>query len=569
MRSTRRRVWAGLAVTAGLLGGMVGMQFAAGASASGTTAAAAATSNSGLSASAIFGCRASLARVSLVGDTLLEPSVANTATTPCDDDSSLSGAVQLAVGPLSLGSIGPAGEFTDETGALGSTTSPGVTAVSDIQAVNLNLAGYTLTIAGPIEAQAAIECVGTTLSDQGSASLDALTVSGPGLPSGGESLPLSGVVNDLLDLPAPLSDLLKITADEQIVGTNSLTERVLDIQLLLNNIQVVVGEATASVPNPAICADNVPNSTTVTNTTTTPGTTVTTPGTTTTITTPGTTVTTGGQTITTPATTQTVTTPGSTTTTPGSTTTVTLPPPSGSVPSGLQPCTVGSSLDPTLGECVIYGSGGQVIIVSKPFHGPEGGVVLTIPEAIAKYGSDPCLISKGQQDWVLVATTKGGKVQGTPLSDRILGLGAYERIAGLAGNDCIYGKGGNQTIYDGNGKNIVYAAGGHNRIGVGNGGDHVYGRSIKGAKGTDYITTGNGNDTIYGGTGSSRINAGLGRNYVWGGPTKNRVFTNSAVSFVHCGTSKDDTLFARAETAAYGIKHGCEKIHYLKGKLSS
>ena len=225
-------------------------------------------------------------------------------------------------------------------------------------------------------------------------------------------------------------------------------------------------------------------------------------------------------------------------------------------PPILEICPPGSTLNIAAQLCeIIYN--GQTIVVSRPFQGPSGGTVYPTVVVAKKYPGYPCTTGPGPK-FALVATKRGGRVFGTPKSDRILALGAYERIAGLGGNDCINGNGGHQTIFDGNGNDKVYSAAGYNRIAVGNGNDYVNGRS-----GSVWITAGNGRDSVYGGHGSSRIDVGLGKDHVYGGPSKNRVWGGANGAKISCGTGRNNTAFVRTKAEHYAKTHGCEHIHLL------
>jgi Ca2+-binding RTX toxin-like protein len=227
-------------------------------------------------------------------------------------------------------------------------------------------------------------------------------------------------------------------------------------------------------------------------------------------------------------------------------------------PPVLEICPPGSTLDVPIQECVIYLNGGKTIIyVSRPFQGPTGGTVMALSVARKRYHS-PCLSGPGPK-YALIATKRGGRVQGTPRSDRILALGAYERVAGLGGNDCIDGKGGHQKLFDGNGNDRVYASAGFNRIAVGNGNDYLNGRN-----GSDWITAGNGRDTIYGGRGNSRIDIGIGRDQVYGGPGRNRIWAAGDYARVRCGSGRHNTAFVRPKARAFAAAHGCQKVHLLR-----
>ena len=234
---------------------------------------------------------------------------------------------------------------------------------------------------------------------------------------------------------------------------------------------------------------------------------------------------------------------------------------SGSTPV-LEICPPGSTLNiaAQLCEIVFTNPNGTTttIVVSRPFQGPSGGTVYPTSVVAKKYPGYPCTTGPGPK-FALVATKRGGRVFGTPKSDRILALGAYERIAGLGGNDCIDGTGAHQTIYDGNGKDHVYGGSASTRIGVGNGNDYVNGR-----KGSDYITAGNGNDTVYGGRGNSRIAIGLGKDHVYGGPGKNKIFAAANAAKVSCGSGHHNTADVRTAASKYARTHGCQSIHLLQ-----
>ncbi|HET9073264.1 MAG TPA: calcium-binding protein [Solirubrobacteraceae bacterium] len=533
--SRLRRIWALMAAVAAVLG--VSLSAALGGSL-GTTAATGATpalgattvtntSSPGLSASTIFGCRASVVRAELAGKSIAEPAVANPGPNtagepPCHSDSTLVQKVNLlGNSPLNIGTVGPAGAYTFETGALGASTSPGVTAVADVSGLTLSPgSGYTLTVAGPLQAQAGVTCVGTTLAPFASAGLVVLKVTGPGLPAGGQIVDLGPGVNQLGGALKPLSALLTLQADEKIVTANAVTERLLDITLLGSGVHLVIGEATATYPNADVCSGNVPGGS---STTTTPGgtTTVTFSGTATTVTNPGTVVI----------------------------------EPSGQVPGPLEVCAPGSVLDPKSGNCVIY-YGGQTIFVSKPFKGPVGVVVVPLGAARRKYHS-PCLYGPGPKyaDLVLKA---GAHALGTFKSDRMLGLNVRQSINGLAGNDCIDERSANGTLRDGNGKDRLYVTRGHNRIIAGNGDNIIHGRN-----GRNWITDGTGTDHIYGGSQPNRIDAFSNKKYVYGGSSHDRLWSNSQVAQFHCRAGSHDIVFLRRGPAAYAKRHGCPRVRLL------
>jgi hypothetical protein len=524
-----------------LLGGAFGPAAATGAAPAATPNATPAA----IDASQITGCRSSVARVVLAGTTVAEPAVANNtsaALTNCQDDTTLVQKTALLGTPtVNFGQVGPAGADTFETGALNGNPL-GATAVTDVNAASLTFGGYTLSVAGPLEAQAVAGCAKTGSDTyatspylDGTADLDAITITGPGLPAAGETLEIGQYVNDIVgNLPAALGALITIKANEQITAPagsspNTITERLLDITLLGSGAQVVVGEAQAALPNNGVCATNVPPNTTPTPPVTVPGTTTTVTGTNGTVTT----VTTGG------------TGPGTTTIVPG-----------GTVPSYLQECPTGSTLDPTSGDCVIFYQG-QTIYVSKPFKGPTGGTVVPLAAAQAKFKSS-CLAGAGP-NYVLLVTALNAVAKGTPSSDRILGLNTGQHISGLAGDDCIDEQSANGKVVDGNGKDRIYVTSGSNRVVAGNGPN-----TIHGGNGKNWITDGTGDDYIYGGSLANRIDAYGNEKHIYGGKSNDRIWTNSIRAFVSCGGGNANILFGREKIIAYGKKHGCQKLGRLK-----
>jgi hypothetical protein len=224
-------------------------------------------------------------------------------------------------------------------------------------------------------------------------------------------------------------------------------------------------------------------------------------------------------------------------------------------PPVLEICPSGSTLNVATQRCEIHACG-KTIVVSRPFKGPTGGIVVALCKA-QKYKT-PCLKGKGSK-YLIVATKQGAWVGGTLQSDRILGLAKYQRIAGLGGDDCIEARAGHATVLDGNGNDRLYTGPGFSRIAAGNGNDYVNGRN-----GGDYITLGNGKDTVYGGTGNDRIAVGIGRDHIYGGRGKNRIFAAASKTFVNCGPGGNNTAFLRKHAAVYGAKHGCNHVHLLQ-----
>lgn len=162
-----------------------------------------------------FGCRASVARVLLGQAVLAEPSVANKNTNPCLTDTALTGKIQVPTTNPIL-SVGPAGAFTSQSGTP--TIAPGAAAVADIQAINIPTAAGTISIVGPIEADAAYQCTNGQLSSFAQSTLDVIYVNGVAM-----KLPAPGAP-DNINL-----GLVDIKVNQQYTTANSITERVLEV----------------------------------------------------------------------------------------------------------------------------------------------------------------------------------------------------------------------------------------------------------------------------------------------------------------------------------------------------
>jgi Ca2+-binding RTX toxin-like protein len=224
----------------------------------------------------------------------------------------------------------------------------------------------------------------------------------------------------------------------------------------------------------------------------------------------------------------------------------------------LEICPPGSTLEVVQQECVIK-IGGETIIVSRPFKGPSGGTVYALSVARAKFPHNPCLYGPGPQ-YALIAYKRGGRVEGTEFSDRILAIGSYERVAGLGGNDCLFGRGKSEKLFDGNGKERVYSNVGNNRIAVGNGND-----KIVGGRGNDTISAGNGKDVVYGNGGRNTISVGIGSNRVYATKgVSNHVFSPGTKAHIFCGSiGGRDKVFLRLKALLYAEAHGCTRHVHL------
>ena len=514
-----QRIWVGLATVATLLFAVSASQAAMFRSSSKVTrtevARTASTYPTPGSGGALFGCTAGVAPISLgkTATPLVDIGQVNKPVTPCIDASTTLGATNLAGGALSLGTVGPAAAYTFVAGQAGSNTAPAAAAVANVQALNFVSGAENVTIVGPVQGDAAYECENNKLVGYGQSTLDVVYVNGVA-----HYLPKPGA-------PATFSigALLQIDVNQTIKTATSITEDVLTIHVLGAGVNVIVGQAKATIQKGYTAADVCDN------TAPTSG---------------------GGG--------------------------------NGGGSSGIGSlpgvCPKGSTYDSALEYCVIKVKGACpaansgdktvtidgveycLIKVSRPFSGPQGGTVYTIWQARLHWKS-PCLYgNRGEPDYVLVVTAPYRHATGTFGSDRILLIGPHEYVQGLSGNDCIDAHGTTAHVTDGNGDDFVYVHIGTNHVKVGDGKNGVYG-----GHGRDYINAGNGYNWIVGGTQPNVIYAGLGPDHIFGGPRANKIHTPGGFNYVQCGSAKSgNVLWARKGfPTEYGASHGCETIHYI------
>ena len=519
-----QRIWVALATVATLLIAVSASQAALSRTTTKLTRAelkpaAASTYPTPGSGGALFGCTAGVAPIS-IGKTvtpLVDIGQVNKAVTPCIDSGSTLGATNLAGGALSLGTVGPASAYTFVAGQAGSDTTPAAAAVSNVSALNFKDGVDTVTIVGPIQADAAYQCVNNKLSSYGQSTVDVIYVNGV------KYIPQTPGAPDTISLGA----LGSISINQQYKTATTLTEDDIVIHLLGAGVNVIVGQAEVTLQSGYTAAD-VCDNTAPTN---------------------------GGG--------------GNGGGNGGGTSGI------GSLPGV---CPKGSTYDSALEYCVIKVAGACpasnsgdktvtidgvqycLVKVSRPFSGPTGGTVYTIWEARLHWKS-PCLYgNRGEPDYVLVVTAPNRHATGTFGADRILLIGPYESVNGLSGNDCIDAHGTTAKINDGNGDDFIYVHYGTNHVVVGDGKNGVYG-----GHGRDFIYTGNGYNWIVGGTQSNVIYAGLGPDHIFGGPRPNQIHTPGGFNYVQCGSSKSgNVLWARKGfPTEYGGSHGCETVHYI------
>ena len=381
-----------------------------------------------------FGCRASVARVLLGQATLAEPSVANKNTSPCATDTALTGKIEVpTTNPLL--SVGPAGAFTSQTGTP--TVAPGAAAVADVQAINIPTAAGTISIVGPIEADAAYQCMNGKLTQYAQSTLDVIYVNGKAM-----TLPSPGAP-DNINL-----GLIDIKLNQAYTTANSLTERVLEVTVPSSAsplADVIVGEATVTKASADPCV----------------GTSGVSP--------------TGG----------------------GASSTGQACPSGATLDASLNACVIvfnGQTIyvsppfkGPTGGTVLplsvartkyhgpcLFGPGPNYVLVATKPHGRVTGtprsdriLALGVGERVAGLAGNDCIDGQGGHGQKLFDGNGKNRVFGGPGANRI-GVGN--------GNDLIKGLSGRGDFLSaGNGKDIIYGGKGNTRVAVGIGPDLVFG----------------------------------------------------------------------------------------------
>ena len=97
----------------------------------------------------------------------------------------------------------------------------------------------------------------------------------------------------------------------------------------------------------------------------------------------------------------------------------------------------------------------------------------------------------------------GGKCNGTPKADKMMGTGGRDIIYGLKGDDALFGRPGRDDLYGFEGGDIAYGGAGSDKLFGGDGRDDLNGEadsdSLNGGDSWDYLDGGGGNDSVFGG----------------------------------------------------------------------
>ena len=202
-------------------------------------------------------------------------------------------------------------------------------------------------------------------------------------------------------------------------------------------------------------------------------------------------------------------------------------------------------LDAGSGLCVIRGgvagamaTGGQDIVVGRPFEGPSGGRVISLTEARRRFPKSHC-VRGGGPAFAVIGTKRADHVTGTNRRDRILTLGGKDRADGGRGADCIDGGTARDALAGGSGRDRVYGSGGND--------------ALNGGPDTDLLDGGRGNDSINAAFGQDRVVGGPGRDVI-------NVATAGPPARVACGKGTDTV---RGNDNERRRTRGCERRFFL------
>ncbi|MHB8658390.1 MAG: choice-of-anchor P family protein [Solirubrobacteraceae bacterium] len=468
-------------------------------------------------ASTPFGCRASLARVSLGSSTILEPLVANKATAPCTTLSDGLNSLSIpSAGKLIL-SAGPAAVYTFDSSSqptITGTVAPGATALSTVNGVTIPTSGGSIVIVGPVSTQASYACMNGSVMAASSSTLTALYVNGQKIslaPDQGETIKLGGGSY--------------VAINEKLQTATSLAERLLDVHLS-DGDDIVVGEAKVTQVRADPCASSNSNG----NSNTTP--------------------------------------PAINPCPPGSMLNIAAQLCEIVLPNGTVIIISRPFQGPTGGEVLalsvarklyrspcLYGKGPNYAIVGTNKADRITGtsrseriLALAGDDRVAGQGGDDCIDGGPGDD----------RIWGGNGNDRVFGGPGDDRISVQNGDAYVDGGSGNDKIFLGNGNDRVFGGPGNDRISVGRGNDY-----INGGTGNDTISAGDGNDTAIGGPGNDWIYVGNGIDHVYGGSGNDRIYSPSENGYIDCGSGRD-LAYINTFAMPYARRHGCETVRQLR-----
>ncbi|MBW4648779.1 MAG: DUF4347 domain-containing protein [Kastovskya adunca ATA6-11-RM4] len=121
-------------------------------------------------------------------------------------------------------------------------------------------------------------------------------------------------------------------------------------------------------------------------------------------------------------------------------------------------------------------------------------------------------------------------INGTNLTDTLVGTAGGDRLYGFGGHDTISGGLGNDQLYGGDGNDILF---GDSQNSLTGGDDLIYG--------------GTGNDRIYGGAGNDNLYGEVGDDQIWGDAGNDRLWGGLGNDILTGGEGRDTFVFARGE----------------------
>lgn len=131
-------------------------------------------------------------------------------------------------------------------------------------------------------------------------------------------------------------------------------------------------------------------------------------------------------------------------------------------------------------------------------------------------------------------------IEGTPLSDRLLGSLGNDLIDGYEGDDKLFGLAGDDELLGGEGKDQLLGGNGDDFLLGQQDNDNLYGQqgndSLYGGQGDDLLYGYTGNDTLVGGSGNDLIN---GAGVAYPDPTSSQSFGAGEIDTLTGGLGQD------------------------------
>ena len=207
------------------------------------------------------------------------------------------------------------------------------------------------------------------------------------------------------------------------------------------------------------------------------------------------------------------------------------------VPSGPTGCPE-NALPNGLGECVLVVLGpcppnsvanplGQCVLISP--DQATGGILAPLEQA-----AGPCRRRRFGTQAAILGSARRDRITGTNRSDRIFALGGADRVSGGRGNDCLDGGSGNDNLDGSNGNDFLFGGTGRDIMNGGTGSDR-----LEGASGNDKLTGGSGNDRQFGGAGRDKLSGGLGRDLLDGGAGRDYIEAGPGRDVIRGGSGND------------------------------